>query len=114
MRYLVLLLLAGCVSPQQQAARYPSTVLCYGTVAGTPQQASLARQELATRGHSCTQQDVEMGERQWIQIRQNDATRAAASATAGAVLLAPPPAPSAPVNCSSYRDASGNVRTTCR
>lgn len=105
------IVLGGCASPQQQAAQYPTTILCYGTVAGTPQQASLARQELTRRGHECSQSEVEMGERQWAQKRQNDRTNAAA----GVLLLQQPPTVSPNVtNCYSTRDPAGNLQTHCR
>lgn len=107
MRLLSLLLLAGCAVAPQQPQVVPSTVLCYLQAAGTPDQRDRATGLLASRATSCNGDMVAIGERQYLQARQNAAQQASTQqqwndlGNMGLFLLTqPPPAtPAPPVHC---------------
>lgn len=112
--------LAGCAaSPQQQATRYSSPVLCYGVYAGNNVQKQAASGELAARGFTCDDNAVRMGHYEWQQIQAGNQARQTAAA---AILLnnatrpaAPAyvaPLPAAPIRCTSQR-IGNQVYTTC-
>ncbi len=89
--------LAACASPQQRAAGLSSPALCYVHYAGDASDKAIAGPELARRGFTCSQSDVQMGQSDWQRHQEARQARSRALQEAGAAMIqqSQPPAPQA-------------------
>lgn len=88
------------MTPQQQAARYSSPVLCYGVYAGNNLQQTVAREELQNRRFTCGLTDIELGRQEWAGIQARRAQSDMDAAATAAILLQRPAVPPQ-VNCTT-------------
>lgn len=117
---------SGCVTPQMQQQRrdnlartMSSPALCYINYAGDGTDKATAAPELASRGFTCTPQDLVMGQQDYMALQANRHAQQQIDLKAAAALLnnaRPPiyvPPIQAPLNCTS-QTINGRTYTTCR